>query len=100
VTRRVEGVGKSRSMRINFPSPALAGLVEGYFCAGTRAGMAPARFLSTWFIANSKRCKSHLPLPDFKRRDSYSDSFVLNNPQGSKGFPSRFPEAGKPRFLL
>jgi hypothetical protein len=62
--------------------------------------MARARFLTTWFNANGKRCKSHLPLPDFKRPDSYNDSFVLNNPQGSKRFLSRFPKPGNHVFYF
>jgi hypothetical protein len=71
-------------------------LVEGSFCATTRAGMANVK---------GKRGSTHQLSPVHSlrpeaRQETSNCRFLKQKTKGFKRFPIRFPQAVKPHFLL
>ena len=80
--------------------------VERSFCAGTRAGMAHAHLLMTWFNVSgtrqiSPRSPPALKIPEARAKNA---KFCLEKRAKRlitlKRFPIRFPKDEKPRFLF
>ena len=85
-------------------------LVERSFCAGTRAGMAHAHWLMTWFNVNGTRQISPrspgLEIPKLvptEKNAKFCLEKKLRDLSPSKGFQFvslSFPKVEKPRFLF